>query len=412
MNLKTITLGLFSAITACLALWSLLPAELELARKVPAFFATISMFSMALAIFLSCRPKWIERFIGGMDKAYIWHKWLGIFGLLGASFHWMLVPGPAGNGIDPIIAEVGEESGQWAMYGLLLLGGVSMVKQIPYRIWYYTHKLMGPIFLVSIYHTFFSDVPFEVGTKTGVALVVVSLIGCISWIYKMVLKPRGYCQYRVSESVQLDDTIEVHLTPIEKGIQYQAGQFAYLDFGYDKIEHFHPFTIASEPNEDHLTFVIRKLGRHTNELYERVKPGDIVTVDGAYGQLHARKSLQQPQIWIAGGIGITPFLAWIKSLKGEHPPVHLFYVGRGKLYTQILSKLDQLLPTSQVTLYTQTEIGELLNGKFIRQQLQSELHNHQVFACGPKKMMNDLKIQLLSLGLPATQWHNENFAMR
>lgn len=411
MKLIKVTTLLICSLLITAGLWLLLPADLELARKIPALFATISMLSMALAMFLSCRPKWIERFVGGMDRAYIWHKWLGIFGLVGASFHWLLVPGPAGNGIDPTLAEVGEETGQWAMYGLLLLGSMSMVKNIPYRVWYYTHKLMGPIFLISVYRTFFSDVPFKVGTHTGAALIAISIVGCASWLYKMWMKPRNYCDYKVAAVTKLDDALEVSLEPVGQAVAYQAGQFAYLDFGYDKIEHFHPFTIASAPSEEHLTFVIRKLGKHTDELYRRVSIGDKVTVDGAYGQLHKKRCIHKPQIWIAGGIGITPFLSWLKALKESNQPIHLFYVGRGELYTIMIKNINRIIGSNQVTLHTQDQFEGLLNGEKIAKNIENDVKNHQVFACGPEMMMKDIKSQLIELGLPTKQWHNENFSM-
>ena len=403
-----------------IGVWFLLPVDLELARKIPAFFATISMISMALAMVISCRPKWIEPLVGGMDKAYIWHKWLGIFGLLGASFHWMLVPGPAGNALDPQFAEMGEEVGQWAMYGLLLLGGVSMVKQIPYRIWFYTHKLMGPIFLISVYHTFFSDVPFELFSLTGAALVVVSLIGSVSWIYKTFMKPKQYRAYQVTEVNPMDDAVEVVMQAEREGIQYHVGQFAYLDFGFDRVEHFHPFTITSSPefeagqesSQPELSFVIRGLGRHTKELQNRLNVGLSVTVDGGYGRLHAKKKANKPQVWIAGGIGITPFLAWIRSWKASDQPVHLFYVGRGNLYSLMLEKVGQLIGSKRIILHKQSVESERLTAEIMCSKLDLDIKQYQWFACGPTPMLMSLKSQLVDKGMKANQWHNENFSMR
>ena len=213
-TLKTTLLTLFVS----LSIWFILPVELELARKVPAFFAAISMLSMAMAMLISCRTKWLDRLISGIDKAYVWHKWLGISGVLGASFNWLLVPGPAGNGIDPTFADFGEEVGQWAMYGLILLGAISMIRQIPYRIWYYTHMLMGPIFIISVYHTFFSDVPFSLTSVTGITLLMVSAIGIVSWVYKIIFKKRNFCAYTVSDIKPIDNAVEVTLEAESKTI--------------------------------------------------------------------------------------------------------------------------------------------------------------------------------------------------
>ncbi|MCZ8489287.1 hypothetical protein O9992_25605 [Vibrio lentus] len=50
---------------------------------------------------------------------------VGISGVLGASFHWLLVPGPAGTGIDRSNLVDGEEVGQWAMWAVFILLGAS-----------------------------------------------------------------------------------------------------------------------------------------------------------------------------------------------------------------------------------------------------------------------------------------------
>ena len=361
---------------------------------------------------LSCRLKWLEPIFGGMDKAYIWHKWLGIAGLVGASFHWLLVPGPAGNGIDPQFADFGEEVGQWAMYGLLVLGSMSMVKQIPYRIWFYTHKLMGPIFLISVYHTFFSDVPFELFSTTGAALVTVSTVGTIAYLYKCLVKPRSYKAYTVSQVSSIDNAVEVTLTANEDGIKHHAGQFAYLDFGLDNIEHFHPFTIASAPTNGHqLTFIIRALGRHTQRLQTAISVGQQVTVDGAYGRLHAQRNRNKPQVWIAGGIGITPFLAWLQA-RDTDQPIELFFVGRGKLYQLLIDKVQQLIGNTNVTLHLPSTKNQRLDANMIQKSLGKPLDSYQFFACGPNSMMKSIKDQLCVAGMKPKQWHNENFAMR
>lgn len=405
---KTILLALF----ASLSIWFILPGELELARKVPAFFAAISMLSMAMAILISCRTKWLDRLIGGIDKAYVWHKWLGVFGVLGASFHWLLVPGPAGNGIDPTFADFGEEVGQWAMYGLILLGGISMNRQIPYRIWYYTHMLMGPIFIISVYHTFFSDVPFSLAGTTGITLLVVSAIGIVSWVYKIIFKKRDYCTYIVSDVKPIDNAIEITLKAQSKTIDYQVGQFAYLDFHLDKVSHFHPFTITSHPCEQQLSFIIRNLGKHTQALQTGLTIGQKITVDGGYGQLIRKKKPSQPQVWLAGGIGITPFISWIKATTTSEQEVHLFFVGRGKFYRLMIQKVTEIIGSKNIQLHTQRNEQDRLSADDINEKLSLPLSMYQVFGCGPTSMLDTLKKQLISKGLNSCQWHNENFVMR
>jgi predicted ferric reductase len=285
-----------------------------------------------------------------------------------------------------------------------------MVKSIPYRIWFYTHKLMGPIFAISVYHTFFSDVPFELGSVTGVALILVSALGLFSWIYKSFFASREYKQHNVQQIEQLDDAIEVTLIPESGGIKYQSGQFAYLDFGFDKVEHFHPFTITSTPDKEELSFVIRGLGKHTKYLQQHVAIGQAVTVDGGYGRLHAKRNHNMPQVWIAGGIGITPFISWLKQ--GTDQKVHLFYVGRGKLYSQMIRKLGDLISGSTISLHIDESQSQRLTHEKVLTELDEPIERYQVFACGPQGMLDSMKLGLVEAGLPKRNWANENFHMR
>ena len=54
----------------------------------------IAMASMSVAMVLALRPRWPERWFGGLDKMYRLHKWLGIEVLIVSSIHWLWGKGP------------------------------------------------------------------------------------------------------------------------------------------------------------------------------------------------------------------------------------------------------------------------------------------------------------------------------
>ena len=47
-------------------------------------FGVIGIGGMSVAMVLALRPVWM----GGLDKSYRLHNWLGISGLIAALFHW------------------------------------------------------------------------------------------------------------------------------------------------------------------------------------------------------------------------------------------------------------------------------------------------------------------------------------
>ena len=49
----------------------------------------IAMGAMSVAMILALRPRWPEHWLGGLDKMYRLHKWLGIGALVVAGAHWL-----------------------------------------------------------------------------------------------------------------------------------------------------------------------------------------------------------------------------------------------------------------------------------------------------------------------------------
>ena len=78
--------------------------------------------------------------------------------------------------------------------------------------------------------------------------------------------------------------------------------------------------------------MIKELGDFTKELPKNIKKDDVITVEGPYGNFTFNDSRAQ-QIWVAGGIGFTPFAARIEylvSLDKKVDNIDFFYSARGE----------------------------------------------------------------------------------
>src|SRR5690606_13251092 len=74
-----------------------------------------------------------------------------------------------------------------------------------------------------------------------------------------------------------------------------------------------------------ITFVIRALGDFTNELISRIEPGMHAQVYAPYGRFE-RKPECSREVWIGGGVGISPFIAWMRDEQAARfDQVTLFY---------------------------------------------------------------------------------------
>ena len=108
---------------------------------------------MSIAVILAARPVWFETPLGGLDKFYRLHKWLGISVLAFSLLHWLLRKAPAwitelgiftipARAPRPAVAasdeslfhalrEPAAEIGDWVFYVLLILTALALWKRFP-----------------------------------------------------------------------------------------------------------------------------------------------------------------------------------------------------------------------------------------------------------------------------------------
>src|SRR5579871_1640619 len=121
----------------------------------------LSIGMMSFATLLATRPRWLEPTFDGLDKMYRLHKWLGIGGLAVGVAHWLLAAGEGGHGRAGAIAAdaasgAAATAQSWlaslhgpaqgvaqpALFVLIALVAIALVKLIPYRIFTKTHFLV------------------------------------------------------------------------------------------------------------------------------------------------------------------------------------------------------------------------------------------------------------------------------
>ena len=78
--------------------------------------------------------------------------------------------------------------------------------------------------------------------------------------------------------------------------------------------HRHPFTISSAPHEGVVRVTVKALGDYTSRLQEIIEPGMPAVIGGPHGRFGHWKGTDR-QVWIAGGVGVAPFLSWLRGLE-------------------------------------------------------------------------------------------------
>lgn len=445
--MKNIKIGLYTILVGVSLAWLLanLPFSdnltfIAIRNYLVQYSGIMAITTMSLAMILATRPNWAESLFGGLDKTYRLHKWLGISGLVFAITHWigsngpkwlsqlgLIDPGKRPPRADPETLSAIEQFfgsqrgnaefiGEWAFYLIVGMIGIALIKWFPYRLFAKTHKWLAVVYLFLVFHSIIlintSYWSQAIGVVTGLFLAAGSVSAVLVLIGRVGSKKRAS---GTIESLQYFEEMNVLETTISVDGQWQghnSGQFAFVTFADD--EGPHPYTIASSwnPNDRHITFITKALGDYTQVMPERLKVGNAVKVEGPYGKFVFNDGKSR-QIWIGGGIGITPFIARMKQLAGSvhNQSIDLIHT-TPHIQSSIKEKLLADTKAAQVNLQLLIDNQDgHLDGERLRSSFP-DWKSASIWFCGPKGFGEALRKDLLAHGLPSNSFHQELFNMR
>lgn len=383
-----------------------------LANVLPAGLGALSMSSMALALILAARWRLVDRLMGGPDKSYVAHRWLGFLAVSGALGHWALAE-TVGKGLFPVLAASGESIGTVAALGLVILTAAALIRAIPYHLWKASHMFMGPIFLLAAYHTFFVASPLDVGLPPWILMAGVSLMGLVAWGQNLRRKRAPTRLVTVVRATPFEGGIDVVLRASSPMSSFRPGQFATLARNRARAE-AHPFTIAGGDNNAR-RFLIRAVGDWTDEFVQTVKPGDQFRLGAGTGRfLPQFRGQRKEQIWIAGGVGITPFLAALQRMAPDSGArVTLIYCIRSRASAGALEDIERYasdLPQLELVVLSEQD-GDRLTSECLANVLRGLPETTTAYLCGPEGLKTMVTQAWETSGMTGAI-HSERFDFR
>jgi ferredoxin-NADP reductase len=161
-----------------------------------------------------------------------------------------------------------------------------------------------------------------------------------------------------------------------------------------------PFTFTCLTNEPFLEFTIKIYNDHngvTNEI-GKLRPGEELIIRDVWGAIEYKG----PGYFIAGGAGITPFIAILRFLRKENKLEGntLFFSNKTSKDIILEKELTAMLGKKAVYLLTQENDNKYHHGHIDEQFLKSNIEDFKkhFYVCGPEKMIEDIKAILLKLG--------------
>ena len=198
---------------------------------------------------------------------------------------------------------------------------------------------------------------------------------------------------RINEIFQVTHDVKCFRTEKPAGYKFLPGQATDLSINKPGLENeTRPFTFTALTSEPYLEFTIKRYAdRHgiTDKLHQ-LKTGDELIVRDSWGAI----DYKGPGYFIAGGAGITPFIAILRSLhhKNKIEDNKLFFSNKSAADIIYKEELIKILGKNVVFILTRDRTegfeNKKVDEKFIRKNIPD--FNRHFYICGPDPMVNEL----------------------
>lgn len=313
-----------------------------------------------------------------------------------------------------------------ATLALLAIVATSLARErlcLVYERWRLTHDVLAIVLVaaaaihVELVGHYVSH-PWKRALWAGYAALTVALV---LWVRfgKPLLKLRR--PYRVAEvRAEGPEVWTLRLEPVgHRGIAFEPGQFAWITIGASPFSlEEHPFSFSSSADE-HGAFeiTVKELGDFTRRI-GATEPGTIAYVDGPHGAFDPERHPAPHHVFVAGGVGITPFMSILRTAADRHDPTPttLFYGAptlERLVFAGEIEALAERMPLRFVPVLQEPPAGwEGERGYLTREVIERHVERPaeaEWFLCGPPPMVVGVMRALQELGVPHRRIHYERF---
>lgn len=305
--------------------------------------------------------------------------------------------------------------------GLLVLVGVVSARaarrRMRYETWYYLHFYTYLAVALSFAHVFATGADFASNLEARVfwSVLYVGAAAALAW-YRFVVPVRTALRHRMVVSGVFPEapgifSVEVTGHQLTE-LRAAAGQFFRWRFlTRDQWWQSHPYSLSAPPSDRVLRFTVKVLGDHSEAL-QRVRKGTRVFAEGPYGALTEARRTRRKVLLLAGGIGVTPLRTLFESMSARRGELTLIYRANTELDVVFRSELDAIAKWRGA--HVRYLIGPPGGAEdpFVGRRLESlvrDIRNHDVYVCGPPRMMDAAREALRRVGVSRRHVHTESF---
>lgn len=425
---------LAAGVVAVLAMWwfsvpaSYAATPANLATTLGELSGLLGAYLVCAQLLLIARVPWFERAVG-LDKLVSWHRSLGatVVFLVLAHIGFMVLGGMILDKSMPwsafikLLQSYPDMTKAWVGTVVFLLVGLTSARllrtRISYEVWYWIHLTAYVGIFLTFFHQLSGGAHFVSNPLNRVLWLLLyfgTASAIITWRFILPTLDAWRTRMRVVAVVpETADTASVwfegrHLD--ELGVR--AGNF--LNFRFVAWGHLltaHPYSVSYVPRDGHMRITVGGIGDHSRRL-RFLKPGTLVFAEGPFGHFTADRATRERILLVAGGAGIGPIRALAEELQARGARPVVLYRAHS---AEHLALLDELRAMPGVTVVPvvgrRSELGyDPLSAPALKSFIP-DLHNWEVFICGPEGMAQTLERSLDLLNVPSRFIHREELSM-
>lgn len=172
-----------------------------------------------------------------------------------------------------------------------------------------------------------------------------------------------------------------------------------------------PFTFTSLPSDDYLEFFIKIYPEHKGVTQEisKLQQGDMLSIGEPFGDIQYKGE----GVFIAGGAGVTPFIAIFKTLEKENNLGNNKLIFANKTEADIIEHIyfNELLNKNFINVLSKEKKRGFEYGYITKDLIKEQMQNNgnHYYLCGPPPMMDAVLKQFKELGIDDRQIIKEQF---
>jgi predicted ferric reductase len=298
--------------------------------------------------------------------------------------------------------------------------------KLNYEWWRLSHILLGVTAVVfAQLHASMAGLYINTAWKQAVWIAGSAfMVGLV--VYLRLFKPARQRNFtwRVAEvRKERGQTHSLVLEPVgHEGLKFAPGQFAWIKLGQTPFTlEEHPFSFSSSAERPgRVEFGIKALGDFTSRVGD-VPPGTPAFLDGPHGAFSIDRYPAVGYVFIAGGVGITPFMSFLRTMadRGDPRPVLLIYADKtfeDSAYRDALEELQRRLDLEVAWVLENPPEdwkGErgFVDAGVLERRIPEEAYARFFFVCGPPAMMDAVHEALGRHGVPEEHIQMERFQL-